>query len=149
MTDMEYSRNERSISSWISMGSMKPPASSSSVPVPSGPAVGRVVVTPWHPLFPSVAWPSSSQMSRNRTSFALVWMNWRRSSTSSPISTEQTSSAMAACSTRPGAATLARVHGGVSQLAEVHLAETLQPLEVRLVVRVLGQEAVSAASSFR
>src|SRR5580698_6016785 len=24
MTDMEYSRNERSISSWISMGSMKP-----------------------------------------------------------------------------------------------------------------------------
>ena len=35
---------------------------------------------------------------------------------------------------------LARVHRRVAQLGEVHLAETLQPVEVVLVVRVLGQE---------
>src|SRR5664280_3650875 len=39
------------------------------------------------------------QMSRKRTSLALVWMKFRRRSTSSPMSTEHTSSAMAACST--------------------------------------------------
>jgi len=39
MTDMEYSRNERSISSWISMGSMEPiGGSGTSVPVPPDPA---------------------------------------------------------------------------------------------------------------
>src|ERR1700733_11518957 len=43
MTDMEYSRKERSISSWISMGSMKPstadppPPSPPDLPLLSGP----------------------------------------------------------------------------------------------------------------
>ncbi len=40
-----------------------------------------------------------AQMSRKRTSLAFVWMKWRRSSTSSPMRMEQTSSAVAACST--------------------------------------------------
>ena len=35
-----------------------------------------------------------------------------------------------------------RVHGGVAQLVEVHLPQTLQPLEVSLVVRVLSQVCV-------
>src|SRR5580700_8984018 len=39
MTDMEYSRNERSISSWISIGSIEPiGGSGTSVPVPPDPA---------------------------------------------------------------------------------------------------------------
>ncbi len=38
MTDMEYSRNERSISSWISMGSIDPDGGSgTSVPCTAGP----------------------------------------------------------------------------------------------------------------
>src|SRR5690606_4668939 len=42
---------------------------------------------------------SSSQMSRNRTSLAFVWMNFLRLSTSSPMSTLMISSASAASST--------------------------------------------------
>src|ERR1022692_1364968 len=40
MTDIEYSRKERSISSWISMGSMNPEVSSS-VPDPTAPSLSR------------------------------------------------------------------------------------------------------------
>ena len=39
------------------------------------------------------------QMSRKRTSLALVWMKVLRASTSSPISVDTTASALAACST--------------------------------------------------
>src|SRR5580698_5844196 len=40
MTDIEYSRKERSISSWISMGSMNPEVASS-VPDPAAPSLSR------------------------------------------------------------------------------------------------------------
>ena len=74
---------------------------------------------------------SDAQMSRNRTSLALRVMNERRASTSSPISTQNSSSAVAASSRvtwqqHPGG----RVHRGLPQLLGVHLAEALVPLDV-------------------
>ena len=92
----------------------------------------------------------SDQMSRNRTSPALVVMKCLRNSTSSPIRMLHTSSAMAACSMSTRSRVRAgRVHGGLAQLVPVHLAEALQPVELVLVVRMLGEEPRSAASSLR
>ena len=54
---------------------------------------------------------------------------------------EHTSSARAACSTLTCSSERSdRVHGGVAQLVEVHLAQALQAVELVLVVGVLGQE---------
>ena len=128
------------------MGSMKPRTAVSPSPPAAGVAVpSRAPRWSWSVVPSSSVVPSGvpPQMSRKRTSLALVWMKWRRSSTSSPISTEQTSSASAACSTLIWSSDRLRgVDGGVPQLAEVHLAQALQALEVLLVVGVLGQEGV-------
>ena len=59
-------------------------------------AAARAACRLWHVL-PTPG--PAAQMSRKRTSLAFVWMKWRRSSTSSPMRMEQTSSAVAACST--------------------------------------------------
>ena len=75
MTDMEYSRNERSISSWISIGSTEPPVGGSPA---GGAAFPLPEPAPPRPV-PRVDWrgmtfPTSppAQMSRNRTSLAFV-----------------------------------------------------------------------------
>ena len=111
-----------------------------------GRAVAVVVVGWWrggvaHACgFPRVRRP---QMSRKRTSLALVWMKCLRASTSSPISLEKTSSAMTAVSTPTcSRVRLVGVHRGLAELVAVHLAEALQALELLLVVGVLGQEDV-------
>ena len=72
---------------------------------------------------------------------ALVWMKPRRASTSSPMSVEKISSAIARSPRRDLQQRAGRgVHGRLAQLVPVHLAEPLEPADLDLAARVRGLE---------
>src|SRR5579862_5326441 len=170
ITDMEYSRNERSISSWISIGSMNPSTSASSggAPVPSRPlrrpfvlvpvplVGGRLAIAcvPGWSVVSVVRWWTPSSVCRPAG----------RSDVEEPdvlcVRLDEVPSSLDVVAHQDRAhvvgerrlleadleqRTLCRVDRRVAQLVEVHLAEPLQPLEVVAVVRVLGQERVLGA----
>ncbi|CAM5331362.1 hypothetical protein SHIRM173S_09663 [Streptomyces hirsutus] len=85
-------------------------------------------------------------MSRKRTSLALRWMNWRRASTSSPMRTENRSSACAASSSvtwpRTGV-----VHRRDAQFLGVHLPETLEALDESSRMRLPAWRPISISAS--
>ena len=79
---------------------------------------------------------SAHQMSRKRTSLALVLMKFLRDSTSSPIRTLITLVGQGGLFDLDLQQRARRgIHRGPLQLFPVHLAEALQPLELLLVVR--------------
>ena len=89
-------------------------------------------------------------MSRNLTSLALRVMNERRTSTSSPISTLNSSSAWAASSSVTWSRTrCAGVHRGGPQFLGVHLAQTLEALYAvprpRVLAALLRSETLADA----
>src|SRR5829696_6497974 len=144
MTDMEYSRNERSISSWISMGSIPaigpPPSSTLVIPAP----------------------PSEVPTSLRVGSARLVARPRARSYVQEPhvlgvghdevlpqldvVTHEDADGAVGQRrllhrhleQRAPG-----RVHGRLPELLPVHLAEALQAVELVLLARVLGQEPLA------
>src|SRR5580704_16694174 len=148
MTDMEYSRNERSISSWISMGSMDPPAGGSS---PPGGAGGGALPAPPPALtrpFPRVDCRGISTYFRSGSSDVeephVLGVRLDEVAAQLDVVTHQDGADLVG---QRGLfhvdlqqRALRRIHRRVAQLGEVHLAQALEPVEVVLVVGVLGQE---------
>src|SRR5579872_4754696 len=142
MTDMEYSMNERSISSWISIGSMNPSTvctPSAGAPLPLWPLVdarGVLVVL----LLGMWSWSSDVEeagvlgVGRDEV---LALLDVVAHQDGADLVGEGRLLDADLQQRPPGG-----VDGGVLQLVEVHLAQALQALEVGLVVRVLGQEGV-------
>src|ERR1700688_3260713 len=144
ITDMEYSRKERSISSWISMGSIAGEVGSgTSVPVPPSALPPRFAMWGW-----SLRTHSSGARRPVRSSDVeeahILCVGLNEVATQLDVVTHDhrahvvglDSLLHADLQERPASG----VHGGIAKLAEVHLSQSLQALEVLLVVGVLGQE---------
>src|SRR5579862_2614133 len=164
MTDMEYSRNERSISSWISIGSMNPRSSRSSTggpPSPSWPLRLPFLVVPSPraggrlamrrpcslPRVPGGSCLSLARLPRSDVEEADV-LCVRLDEVPAPLDVVAHEDRADVVGERGlldvdlEERALRRVDRRVPELVEVHLAEALQPLEVVAVVRALGEEGV-------
>src|ERR1039458_8981393 len=142
MTDMEYSMNERSISSWISMGSMNPrtgtpPPSSASCPFALCPLVDVLRVVRFGGMSPTSSDVEEARVLRVGLDEVPALLD---------VVTHQDGADLVGQRSLLDVdlqqRALGRIDGGLLELVEVHLPEPLQPLEVRLVVGVLGQEVV-------
>src|SRR5271166_6989001 len=140
MTDIEYSRKERSISSWISIGSMNPMTGMS--PLGALPLVPPVPVDVSVPRRRAMWCSAASDVEEAdvlRVGLDEVPPQFH-------VVTHQHRALVVGegrllhADLEEGA--LGRVDGGLAQLGEVHLPQALQPLEVLLVVRVLDHERV-------
>src|ERR1039457_5840439 len=141
MTDMEYSMNERSISSWISMGSMNPrtgtPPSSALCPFALCVLVEALRV---------VRFGGMSGTSSDIEEARVLRVGLDEVPALLDVVTHQDGADLVGqrglLDVDLQQRALGRIDGGLLELVEVHLPEPLQPLEVRLVVGVLGQEVV-------
>src|SRR5271165_2091225 len=143
MTDMEYSRNERSISSWISMGSMNPRTGVSpfcEAPLPPAVAVGG----PPCPVLRRGAMCRSAPSDVEEAHVLRVGLDEVPAQVDI-LAHEYRADVVGQrgllhVDLEQGA--LGRIDGRLFQLLEVHLAQALEALEVVLVVGVLGQEGI-------
>src|SRR5271155_1285470 len=128
MTDMEYSRNERSISSWISMGSMDPLTGSS--------PAGGVSLPPPEPALPR----PEPRVDCGMCSYSRSGRSDVEETDVFGIGLDEVAPELHVVTHEDGAdlvrrgrlldvdlqqRPLARVHRGVAQLGVVHLAEAL------------------------
>src|ERR1035441_4692235 len=151
MTDIEYSRKERSISSWISMGSMNPETSSVSEPprlslsrpgMPCPYLCHCVCAVRVHARLspPGAAWIAASDVEEAH----VLGIGLDELPAQFDVFAHQYRADLVGDGRLLDGdleqGPLPWVHSGVPQLAEVHLPQPLQPLEIGLVVGVLGEE---------
>src|ERR1019366_4763055 len=154
MTDMEYSRNERSISSWISIGSIDPEGGSGTsvsvppdpeFPVPPAPRLAIVSLYPFD--FPAINRASGLGPSSDVEEPHVFGVALDEVATQLDVIAHQDRTHLVGHGRlfhrHLQKRSARRVDGRVAQFIEVHLAKSLQALELLLVVRVFREEGSS------